>query len=439
MQAWCGHCGRLVGLSNRFARPPAAAISSRSLINLTRSIDRVSARSSDFANDLETRKRREKTNSINFNSRDRMNRTIARSAKQIDETRARAQVTKEEYDTCRLSGSQAARTVAKCDQQQANRPFTVTFRSFSPQPGGLEFKSGQEYYFITALLGQPDPARRFSPCREQNMRVIFKVCCAPNSRQSSSSLMSLLPAPSPAQQQQQRSAPSIAPPTRRPLVSVSASPVITLKPSLVIPQQREQTKQVQQQLYQQQQDNQVQQLPFTVLPIEELHEPSSSESPEILVSTSAAATSEREPSPAAPNNNDQSLNNIQNDKPVSQPTGSPLEPFRLFDPKTSPEILKRYTPTPLPMRPASHHRAAPPAIDGGDSRREPWQQHPLQQQQQRIQQAGSRWPLYPHNQFNQQLVGQPMPQTRKYPSYPPQLHHPRGSTTPAASESRDFF
>lgn len=85
--------------------------------------------------------------------------------------------------------------VAKCDQPQASpsgasprpvRPTTITFRSFTPQPNGLEFKPGQDYYFITALHGHhQDPQKRFSPCRELNMRVTFRVCCKANNNSNS--------------------------------------------------------------------------------------------------------------------------------------------------------------------------------------------------------------------------------------------------------------
>lgn len=100
-------------------------------------------------------------------------------------------MSKDEYDTCRLATAYGqplthqAKVVAVCDQpvgRQPRPPVTVTFRSFTPQPNGLEFKAGRDYYFITALIGADDEHTRFMPCRELNMRVIFKVCCKPNHR-----------------------------------------------------------------------------------------------------------------------------------------------------------------------------------------------------------------------------------------------------------------
>lgn len=93
---------------------------------------------------------------------------------------------------CRIS-NELSRIIAVCDSQQQSastttsstssngnksKYFTVTFRSFTPQPLGLEFKPGQDYYFISTLAGNhSDSEKRFSPCKEHNMKVIFKVCC----------------------------------------------------------------------------------------------------------------------------------------------------------------------------------------------------------------------------------------------------------------------
>lgn len=58
-----------------------------------------------------------------------------------------AQVSKEEYDTCRITNPNP-RIIAVCDKPYKLMYFTITFRSFTPQPGGLEFRPGQDYYFI---------------------------------------------------------------------------------------------------------------------------------------------------------------------------------------------------------------------------------------------------------------------------------------------------
>lgn len=56
-------------------------------------------------------------------------------------------VSKEEYDTCRITNPNP-RIIAVCDKPNKLMYFTITFRSFTPQPGGLEFRPGQDYYFI---------------------------------------------------------------------------------------------------------------------------------------------------------------------------------------------------------------------------------------------------------------------------------------------------
>lgn len=95
--------------------------------------------------------------------------------------------------------------------------FTITFRSFTPQPGGLEFRPGQDYYFICKLsliIGscsfvQPsnlhhllipatssrdDLHRRVGGrCSTHNMKVVFKVCCHPGESSSKSESLLFLP------------------------------------------------------------------------------------------------------------------------------------------------------------------------------------------------------------------------------------------------------
>lgn len=60
-------------------------------------------------------------------------------------------VSKEEYDTCRITNPNP-RIIAVCDKPYKLMYFTITFRSFTPQPGGLEFRPGQDYYFICTLF-----------------------------------------------------------------------------------------------------------------------------------------------------------------------------------------------------------------------------------------------------------------------------------------------
>lgn len=48
---------------------------------------------------------------------------------------------------CRITNPNP-RIIAYCDKPYKLMYVTITFRSFTPQPGGLEFQPGQDYYFI---------------------------------------------------------------------------------------------------------------------------------------------------------------------------------------------------------------------------------------------------------------------------------------------------
>lgn len=88
-------------------------------------------------------------------------------------------MSKEEYDSCIITNSNA-RIIAICDRPHSvGRYFTITFRSFTPQPGGLEFKPGQDYYFISTSTGSPEDLnnRQGGSCASSHMKVTFKVCC----------------------------------------------------------------------------------------------------------------------------------------------------------------------------------------------------------------------------------------------------------------------
>lgn len=89
-------------------------------------------------------------------------------------------VSKEEYDSCRITNP-GSRIIAVCDKPHKVMYFTITFRSFTPQPGGLEFRPGQDYYFISTSGGSADAIHQKigGRCATHNMKVIFKVCCSP--------------------------------------------------------------------------------------------------------------------------------------------------------------------------------------------------------------------------------------------------------------------
>lgn len=83
-------------------------------------------------------------------------------------------VSKEEYDSCRITNPNP-RIVATCTNPHQLLYFTITFRSFTPTPGGLEFHPGMDYYFIST--SRPDDLHRRSGgrCSTHNMKIIFKV------------------------------------------------------------------------------------------------------------------------------------------------------------------------------------------------------------------------------------------------------------------------
>lgn len=108
-------------------------------------------------------------------------------------------VSKEEYDSCRITNP-SPRIIAVCDKPHQLMYFTITFRSFTPQPGGLEFRPGQDYYFISTSTGNMEGLnqRIGGRCATHNMKVIFKVCCdpskgAPTSRPRSTTTSTALP------------------------------------------------------------------------------------------------------------------------------------------------------------------------------------------------------------------------------------------------------
>jgi len=86
-------------------------------------------------------------------------------------------VSKEEYDSCRIS-QRDPRVVAVCDKPDRQLQFTITFRSFSPTPRGLEFRPGQDYYFISTSSRRDLHRRVGGSCSTHNMKVIFKVAAS---------------------------------------------------------------------------------------------------------------------------------------------------------------------------------------------------------------------------------------------------------------------
>ena len=83
-------------------------------------------------------------------------------------------VSREEYESCRITNPKP-RIVAVCSKPHQLLYFTITFRSFSPTPGGLEFHPGQDYYFISTSSPEDLHRRVGGGCSTHNMKMIFKV------------------------------------------------------------------------------------------------------------------------------------------------------------------------------------------------------------------------------------------------------------------------
>ncbi|CAH1117089.1 unnamed protein product [Phaedon cochleariae] len=87
-------------------------------------------------------------------------------------------VSKDEYETCRITNPNP-RIIAVCDKPYKLMYFTITFRPFTPQPGGLEFLPGHDYYFISTSTSDDLHRRIGGRCTTHNMKIVFKVWGAP--------------------------------------------------------------------------------------------------------------------------------------------------------------------------------------------------------------------------------------------------------------------
>ena len=83
-------------------------------------------------------------------------------------------VTRQEYDSCRITQPNP-KIVALCNQPHELMYFTITFRSFTPTPGGLEFSPGKDYYFISTSSKNDLHRRVGGGCTSSNMKVVFRV------------------------------------------------------------------------------------------------------------------------------------------------------------------------------------------------------------------------------------------------------------------------
>jgi len=92
-------------------------------------------------------------------------------------------VSREEYDGCRVT-SPRPKIVAICNKPEQFQFVTITFRNFSPTPGGMEFKPGKSYYLISTSTTRDLHRRVGGYCSTHNMKMVFKV--ADNSAKSNS-------------------------------------------------------------------------------------------------------------------------------------------------------------------------------------------------------------------------------------------------------------
>ena len=94
-------------------------------------------------------------------------------------------VTKEEFEQCRLINPDP-RVIAVCNKPHRLLYVTITFRSFTPTPGGLEFKPGQDYYFLSTSSHSDIERRVGGRCSTNNMKMMFKIAPLEGRREQSS-------------------------------------------------------------------------------------------------------------------------------------------------------------------------------------------------------------------------------------------------------------
>ena len=83
-------------------------------------------------------------------------------------------VTEREYQYCKIMQPNP-KIVAVCNRPHEQMYFTITFRSFTPTPGGLEFRPGQDYYFISTSSRKDLHRRVGGSCSSNNMKIVFRV------------------------------------------------------------------------------------------------------------------------------------------------------------------------------------------------------------------------------------------------------------------------
>jgi len=101
-------------------------------------------------------------------------------------------VNREEYEMCRVMTAHP-KVIGICSKPYMMSFYTISFRSFSPTPGGLEFQPGKDYYFMTTSSKEDLHLRSGGMCRTHNMKVVFKVADSTQNKR----LNSVTPVPAP--------------------------------------------------------------------------------------------------------------------------------------------------------------------------------------------------------------------------------------------------
>ena len=83
-------------------------------------------------------------------------------------------VNKEEFDMCRIMNAHP-RAIVACNKPYQMSYYTISFRSFSPTPGAMEFHAGKDYYFMSTSSKTDLHLRSNGMCRTHNMKLVFKV------------------------------------------------------------------------------------------------------------------------------------------------------------------------------------------------------------------------------------------------------------------------
>ena len=99
---------------------------------------------------------------------------VTKSGVRYPESHVVYSVSREEYESCRVTNPKP-KIVAVCSKPHQLLYFTITFRSFTPTPGGLEFHPGQDYYFISTSSPEDLHRRVGGGCATHNMRMVFRV------------------------------------------------------------------------------------------------------------------------------------------------------------------------------------------------------------------------------------------------------------------------